>query len=67
MKTFGKTVAIMLAAVSAAGCCERQTQESQNDKVVVFEHIILCQGQRTVNKIPVLSEFIQLIIKHLNR
>ena len=32
MKTFGKTVAIMLAAVSAAGCCERQTQESQNDK-----------------------------------
>ena len=32
MKTFGKTVAIMLAAVSAAGCCGRQTQESQNDK-----------------------------------
>ena len=32
MKTFGKTVAIMLAAVSAAGCCATQTQESQNDK-----------------------------------
>lgn len=32
MKTFWKTVAIMLAAVSAAGCCGRQTQESQNDK-----------------------------------
>lgn len=45
----------------------RKLQESQNDKVVVFEHIISCQGQRTVNKIPVLSEFIQLIIKYLNR
>ncbi|CDB10892.1 putative uncharacterized protein [Bacteroides sp. CAG:633] len=45
----------------------KKLQESQNDKVVVFEHIISCQGQRTVNKIPVLSEFIQLIIKHLNR
>ena len=32
MKTFGKTVAIILAAVSAAGCCATQTQESQNDK-----------------------------------
>lgn len=32
MKTFGKTVTIMLAAVSAAGCCATQTQESQNDK-----------------------------------
>ena len=32
MKTFWKTVAITLAAVSATGCCGRQTQESQNDK-----------------------------------
>ena len=46
---------------------KQKLSESQNGKMVIFEQTISCRGYKTVNRIPVSTEFIQLIIKHLNR
>lgn len=46
---------------------KQKLSESQDGKIVIFEQTISCRGYKTVNRIPVSTEFIQLIIKYLNR
>lgn len=44
---------------------KKKLEESQDGKIVVFKHTISCRGYKTVNKIPVSSEFINLVMNHL--
>lgn len=45
---------------------KKKLEESRDNKTVVFEQTISCRGYKTVNKIPVSSEFIRLIVNNLN-